>query len=140
MKQVSCVHRKPYLCGLAMLVVALLAAACGGAATPAQPTQGDVIVYVAVPLSGFQANAGQTVLGGVRLKAAEINAQGGLMGHRVVVEGVDDESDSGVAVTVAEQIAKDVAAGKPVLGVVGHLNSGQTLAAMEVYKNLPSRL
>ena len=136
MKQVSCVHRKLYLCGLAMLVVVLLVAACGGAGSPAQPTQGDVIVYVAVPLSGFQANAGQTVLGGVRLKAAEINAQGGLMGHRVVVEGVDDESDSGVAVSVAEQIAKDVAAGKPVLGVVGHLNSGQTLAAMEVYKNL----
>jgi len=91
---------------------------------------------VAVPLSGFQANAGQTVLGGARLKAAEINAGGGLMGYRVVVEGVDDESDSDVAVAVAQKVADEVTAGKPILGVVGHLNSGQTLAAMEIYKGL----
>jgi branched-chain amino acid transport system substrate-binding protein len=117
------------------LAIVLSVAACtGGGAQP--PTKGDILVYVAVPLSGFQANAGQTVLGGVRLKAAEINAQGGLMGYRVVVEGIDDESDSDVAVSVAEQVAQDVAAGKPILGVVGHLNSGQTLAAMEIYKDL----
>jgi branched-chain amino acid transport system substrate-binding protein len=82
------------------------------------------------------ANGGQTVLGGARLKAAEVNAQGGLMGYRIVVEGIDDESDSDVAVSVAEQVAADVAAGKQVLGVIGHLNSGQTLAAMEIYKDL----
>jgi branched-chain amino acid transport system substrate-binding protein len=114
----------------------LLLAACGGPGPNPQPTKGDVYVYVAVPLSGFQANGGQTVLGGARLRAEEINAQGGLMGYRVVVEGVDDESDSDVAVSVAEQVAADVAGGKPVLGVIGHLNSGQTLAAMEIYKDL----
>ena len=119
----------------AVLIVLLLAAACTGGGVQA-PTKGDIVVYVAVPLSGFQANAGQTVLGGVRLKAAEINAQGGLMGYRVVVEALDDESDSDVAVAVADQVAQEVTAGKAVLGVVGHLNSGQTLAAMEIYKDL----
>lgn len=128
-------HKRLSFIWVTLLTIVLLAAACtGGGIQP--PTKGDILVYVAVPLSGFQANAGQTVLGGVRLKAAEINAQGGLMGYRVVVEGLDDESDSDVAVAVAEQVAQDVAAGKPVLGVVGHLNSGQTLAAMEVYKDL----
>ncbi len=122
----------------ALVAIPLLLAACGGGPAPeaAKPTKGDLTVYVAVPLSGFQANAGQTVLGGARLKAAEINAQGGLLGYRVVVEGIDDESDSDVAVAVAEQIADDLAAGKRVLGVIGHLNSGQTLAAMELYKDL----
>jgi branched-chain amino acid transport system substrate-binding protein len=120
-----------------LLAFALTLTACGGVSSSSEPTKGDVIVYVAVPLSGFQANGGQTVLGGARLKAAEINAQGGLMGYRVIVEGIDDESDSDVAVAVAEQIAADVAAGKQVLGIVGHLNSGQTLAAMEIYKELP---
>lgn len=121
---------------LNLLILALILAACGGTGASKEPTKGDVTVYVAVPLSGFQANAGQTVLGGVRLKAAEVNAQGGLMGYRVVVEGIDDESDSDVAVSVAEQVAADLAAGKRVLGVIGHLNSGQTLAAMEIYKGL----
>ena len=132
------VHREMNLLMFSLLIAVLLATACGGSrpATGSQPTKGDVTVYVAVPLSGFQANAGQTVLGGARLRAAEINEQGGLMGYRVVVEGIDDESDSDVAVAVAEEIATDVAAGKQVLGVLGHLNSGQTLAAMETYKDL----
>lgn len=122
---------------LAILTFGLVISACRGGSPTSEPTKGDVVVYVAVPLSGFQANGGQTVLGGARLKAAELNARGGLMGYRVVVEGVDDESDSDVAVSVAEQIAAEVSAGKRVLGVIGHLNSGQTLAAMEIYKDLP---
>lgn len=125
-----------YTLVIAFLLAALVLTACGGSGQTAQPTKGDVTVYVAVPLSGFQANGGQTVLGGARLKAAEINAKGGLMGYRVVVEGVDDESDSDVAVSVAERVAADLAAGKRILGVIGHLNSGQTLAAMDIYKDL----
>jgi branched-chain amino acid transport system substrate-binding protein len=118
---------------ISLVIVSLLLSACGG---PSEP-KGEAIVYVAAPLSGFQANGGQTVLGGVRLQAEQINKAGGLLGYRVEVVPLDDESDSEVAVKVAEQISADLAAGKRVLGVIGHYNSGQTLAAMEVYKNLP---
>jgi branched-chain amino acid transport system substrate-binding protein len=129
--------RGDYILPSLILIAALFMAACGGAGSTSEPAKGEVTVYVAVPLSGFQANAGQTVLGGARLKAAEVNAQGGLKGYRVVVEGIDDESDSDVAASVAEQVAADVAAGEQILGVIGHLNSGQTLAAMEIYEGLP---
>jgi branched-chain amino acid transport system substrate-binding protein len=115
----------------ALWIVLALAAACG----PAGP-KGEVIVYVAAPLSGFQANGGQTVLGGARLKAEEINAAGGLLGYRVTVIGLDDESDSDVAVEVAQQVQEAIAQGKRVLGVIGHYNSGQTIAAMKVYQGL----
>jgi branched-chain amino acid transport system substrate-binding protein len=114
--------------------ILLLLAACGG---PKPPTKGEVLVYVAGPLSGFQANAGQTVLGGARLAADQINRAGGLLGYKVTVVGLDDQSDSDVAVGVADQIKAAVDEGQNVLGVIGHLNSGQTLAAMEVYKDLP---
>jgi branched-chain amino acid transport system substrate-binding protein len=117
-----------------LAVVLSLLSACGG---PAQPTKGDVYVYVAAPLSGFQANGGQTVLGGAKLAAEQINRAGGLAGYRLVVVGLDDESDSEVAKKVAEEIASKVKAGERVLGVIGHYNSGQTLAAMEIYKDLP---
>jgi len=116
---------------LAVLVLAL--AACGGSS---EPSKGEVIVYVAAPLSGFQANAGQTVLGGARLAADQINRAGGLLGYKVTVVGLDDESDSDVAVDIAAEIESAVDSGENVVGVIGHLNSGQTLAAMEVYKNL----
>jgi branched-chain amino acid transport system substrate-binding protein len=108
----------------------LLVAGCAG-----RP-KGEVTVYVAAPLSGFQANGGQTVVGGVRLAAEEINRAGGLLGYQIKVVALDDESDSEVAVQVAEQIRQAVAGKERVLGIIGHYNSGQTLAAMEVYKDL----
>jgi branched-chain amino acid transport system substrate-binding protein len=81
---------------LSLAACCLLLIACGA---PKEPTKGEVIVYVAAPLSGFQANAGQTVLGGVRLAADQINRAGGLLGYKVTVVGMDDESDSDVAAT-----------------------------------------
>jgi branched-chain amino acid transport system substrate-binding protein len=111
----------------------LLLTTCGA---PKEPTKGEVVVYVTVPLSGFMANGGQTVLGGVRLAAEKINRAGGLLGYKVTVIGLDDEADSDVAVDIAGEIEAAVDKGENVLGVIGHLNSGQTLAAMEVYKDL----
>ena len=119
---------------LLAVILSLLLAACGGSS---EPTKGDLTVYVAAPLSGFQANGGQTVLGGVRLAAEEFNRSGGLLGYKVVVVPLDDESDSDVAVALADQVKADIAGGKQVLGLIGHYNSGQTIAAMDIYKDLP---
>ena len=116
---------------LLLVMAVLLLPACG----PGKP-KGEVFIYVAVPLSGFQANGGQTVLGGARLMAEHLNREGGLLGYQVTVVGMDDESDSDVAVAVAEEIEQAVREGKKVVGVVGHYNSGQTIEAMKVYKDL----
>lgn len=115
-----------------LVACCLLLTACG----PSKP-KGEVIVYVAAPLSGFQANGGQTVLGGAKLMAEQLNKAGGLLGYRVQVVGIDDESDSDVAVEVAKQIREAIERGDRVIGMIGHYNSGQTLAAMETYKDLP---
>jgi branched-chain amino acid transport system substrate-binding protein len=120
---------------LAMLVLASLAACTGGQGNA--PTKGEVVVYVGVPLSGFQANAGQTVLGGVRLAAAEANLNGGLNGYKIVVRGLDDESTDDVAVSNVQTIQDAIDQGEKVLGVIGHLNSGQTIASMELYSKMP---
>ncbi|MGQ9555994.1 MAG: branched-chain amino acid ABC transporter substrate-binding protein [Anaerolineae bacterium] len=112
-------------------VPVLVVSGCGG-----QQLRGEVTVYVAVPLSGFQANGGQTVLGGARLRAEQANIQGGLLGRRIVVVGIDDEADTDVAVEKANEVVAEVSSGKSVLGLIGHYNSSQTLAAMEVYKDL----
>jgi branched-chain amino acid transport system substrate-binding protein len=115
--------------GLMLLTVVL----AGCASRP----KGEVIVYVAAPLSGFQANGGQTVLGGAKLAGEHINRAGGLLGYTIRIVPMDDESDSDVALGVAEEIKAAVARGDSVVGVIGHYNSGQTLAAMEIYKDLP---
>jgi branched-chain amino acid transport system substrate-binding protein len=118
---------------LIVLLAALLLVSCG----PAAPNKGDLYVYVAAPLSGWQADGGQTVVGGARLAADEINKNGGLLGYRLQIVPLDDEADSDVAVLVAEQIRADVQAGKRVLGVIGHYNSGQCAAALPIYADLP---
>ncbi|KPL23759.1 MAG: hypothetical protein AMJ93_03940 [Anaerolineae bacterium SM23_84] len=110
---------------------------CLLAACRAPQPEGEVIIYVAAPLSGWQADGGQTVVGGVRLMAERLNAAGGLLGYRVKVLAMDDEADSDVAVTVAQDIQAAIRSGNRVIGVVGHYNSGQSLAAMELYKDLP---
>lgn len=123
---------KRYAIPILVLLLALLLTAC----TSSAPTKGEVIVYVAGPLSGFQANTGQTVAGGVRLMAEQLNRSGGLLGYKVKVIALDDEADSDVAVAVAEQIKEAVDRGDKVIGVIGHPNSGQTAAAMDIYKDL----
>lgn len=117
---------------IGLLLVAVVLAGCTGGSP-----KGEVTVYVAAPLTGFQANGGQTVLGGAKLAAARLNQAGGLLGYQVKVVPLDDESDSDVALAVADEVAAAVSAGDHILGVIGHYNSGQTLAAMETYKNLP---
>ena len=116
---------------IVFLLTSLFLAGCS------QKPKGEVTVYVAAPLTGFQANGGQTVLGGAKLAAAKLNQQGGLLGYEVKVVPMDDKSDSDVALTVADEIKSAVERGDRVLGVIGHYNSGQTLAAMETYKSLP---
>ncbi len=120
---------KRYLALLA--IIAVFVAGCSTAPS------GEVFVYVVAPLSGWQANSGQTVAGGARVMADQINRQGGLLGRKITVVGLDDQADSDVAAEKAQEIADAVNQGKKIIGVIGHLNSGQTLAAMQVYKDLP---
>jgi len=118
---------------LSLIVLAVLAVACGGTQAP----QGEVDVYVVVPLTGSQANSGQTVLGGARLMADQLNRQGGLLGTAVKIIPLDDQADDDTATAMAKQIADAVQKGQKVIGVIGHLNSGQTEAGMQIYKDLP---
>lgn len=116
-----------------LLLFPIMVASCAQSG----PSKGDVLVYVAAPLSGWQADGGQTVVGGARLAAQELNESGGILGYRVQVVALDDEADSQVAVEVARQVEKDIREGRNVLGVIGHYNSGQAAATLGIYKDLP---
>jgi branched-chain amino acid transport system substrate-binding protein len=118
---------------LTLAIILFIATACSVNAAP----KGQVIVYVVVPLSGSQANSGQTIAGGARLMADQINRQGGLLGMSVKIVALDDEADDDTAKAKAQEIATAIQSGQKVIGVIGHLNSGQTAAAMQVYKDLP---
>jgi branched-chain amino acid transport system substrate-binding protein len=119
------------LAAIGVIVLALSLAACSPSPS------GEVYLYVAVPLTGDMASRGQEVAGGVRLRADEVNRAGGVMGKRVVVRALDDGGDEEMAVEAAGEVAAALRKGEPVLGVVGHYNSGATGPALDnVYKDL----
>ncbi len=120
---------------LLVTIAALFIALALGGCSPTP--SGEAYLYVAAPLTGDLASRGQEVAGGVRLRADEVNREGGVLGRKIVVRPVDDGGDEEMAVEAAKQVAEAVGKGEPVLGVIGHYNSGATGPALDnVYKDL----
>ena len=115
-------------------LIAALASACNSA--DVKPLAGEAIVYVAVPLSGFRADAGQSALGGVRLAAEELNSSGGLLGRRIVVRALNDRSDNSAALENVDRIRRALEQGEHIAGVIGHLDSGPTSLTLPLYEEL----
>ncbi|MGL4768507.1 MAG: branched-chain amino acid ABC transporter substrate-binding protein [Formosimonas sp.] len=95
---------------------------------------GNVIKIASVsPLSGGSANSGKDNQSGALLAVEEINAAGGVevAGKKYMLELVseDDAADPKQGATVAQKVADD----KSISGVVGHYNSGVTMAAQPIY-------
>ncbi len=115
---------------MSRLCVALVAcAAVLAAPASAQLAGQEVHVGVGAPLTTASATFGVEMRNAVELAVAERNAAGGILGARVVVVAADDQADNQRGGAIAKQFCDDVA----ILGVVGHVNSGVTIAAAPVY-------
>ncbi len=113
------------LLGLATL--SLAATACGGEG-PA-----DTVRFgVAAPLEQF---IGSHTLRGAELARDQLNLAGGIEGRTVELVALTDSASTRQAVTVDDRLYNDAT----VLAVVGHVNSGATLAAAPIYnRGLPT--
>ncbi len=96
-----------------------------------QPIPDTIKIGVGQPLSGQQAAQGNDLLHGAQLAVDQINAQGLVIkGKNVKLEIVqgDDQSNPEKGKKVAHTLVK---AG--VVAVIGHLNSGVSIAAAPIY-------
>jgi branched-chain amino acid transport system substrate-binding protein len=84
---------------------------------------------VAGPLTGPQSAIGQEVLNGATLAADEWNVAGGVRGRKIEIFSEDDADSPLKAAEVAEAIAS-----RHPLFVVGHVDSGCSLATAPIYK------
>jgi branched-chain amino acid transport system substrate-binding protein len=102
----------------------LLTAACGRGE--------DDFIYLGVagPLSAAN---GASMRMSAEMAVAEINGKGGIGGRQVRLLMMDDKADPQVALTIADSLRRD----SRVVAVVGHLNSGPSLKAAEIY-NAPA--
>ncbi|HEX6367660.1 MAG TPA: ABC transporter substrate-binding protein [Longimicrobium sp.] len=98
----------------------LCTAACGGGS--------DEFVYLGVagPLSAAN---GTSMRMAAEMAVEEINRDGGIGGRQVRLLMMDDKADPQVALTIADSLRRDAR----VVAVVGHLNSGPSLKAAEIY-------
>ena len=116
-----------------LVAVALAAAACSPPAAP-PPGASDgltVTLGVAGPLTGSIAHQGKDDENGVALAIAQANARKLVIGGRTVTFRMlseDDQGDPKIGTTVAQKLVD-----ARVAAVIGHLNSGVTIPASEIY-------
>jgi branched-chain amino acid transport system substrate-binding protein len=101
----------------------LAASACGGAGGG-----GEIHVGLAGSMGG---SGGRSVRQAAEMAIAEINARGGIGGRSLALVVQDDGGDSRRAIEAAHALRDD----PRVVAVIGHINSGTTLAAATVYND-----
>jgi branched-chain amino acid transport system substrate-binding protein len=130
---------------LAMALAAMLVVGCGGggekapeaaekapeaAAPEAAPAPaGEIILGVAGAHSGDLASYGLPSINAAELVAEDVNAAGGINGMMVKVIAQDDQCKPELAVNAASKLIDD-----GVTVVLGHICSGATKPALQIYK------
>jgi branched-chain amino acid transport system substrate-binding protein len=110
------------------LVLVAVAVMVTSNAVPQTPAK-EVKIGIGGPLTTTSAGFGVEMRQAVELAVDERNSTGGLDGTKVVALAIDDRADTDSAKAVAKSFCDDPA----VLGVIGHVNSGVTIATGQVY-------
>lgn len=105
----------------ALAAATLLLGACRGGAD-------TIVIGLAGPFSEAR---GHSMLLGARLAMNEINAAGGIRRRRLVLQVEDDSASNARAIATALKLRDDA----NVVAVVGHLTSGTTIAAADIYNS-----
>jgi branched-chain amino acid transport system substrate-binding protein len=88
----------------------------------------DITIAVAGPLTGTESAFGRQMKNGAEQAVADINAAGGVLGKKLVLDAEDDACDPKQARSVAEKIA-----GAKIPFVAGHFCSSSSIPASEAY-------
>ncbi len=91
--------------------------------------QTDVLIATAAPISGQYSWWGEQYRQGTQQAVADLNAQGGVLGHKVNFIIGDDGCDADQAVAVAKSLVS-----QEVIFVAGHFCSGASIPASKVYE------
>ncbi|RYC23259.1 branched-chain amino acid ABC transporter substrate-binding protein [Ciceribacter ferrooxidans] len=88
----------------------------------------EILVGIGAPITGANAAFGAQMQRGAEQAAADINANGGINGEQIKIVLGDDVADPKQGISVANKFVAD-----GVKFVIGHLNSGVSIPASEVY-------
>lgn len=88
----------------------------------------DIRIAIVGPLTGPQAAFGEQMRRGSEMAVADLNAKGGVLGQKLILEVGDDACDPKQAVAVANQMVN-----RKVVFVAGHFCSSTSIPASDVY-------
>src|SRR5215472_6798206 len=88
----------------------------------------DLTIAVAGPMTGTESAFGRQMKNGAEMAVADINAAGGLLGKKLVLNIEDDACDPKQARSIAEKIG-----GSKIPFVAGHYCSSSSIPASEAY-------
>ena len=106
----------------------MLAAVAVATLTTASAACADINLAVVGPMTGSEATFGDQMSRGAEKAVADLNAAGGVMGQKIILQVGDDVCDPKQAVSVANQMAS-----KKVALIAGHFCSGSSIPASDVY-------
>jgi branched-chain amino acid transport system substrate-binding protein len=113
-----------------MAVAAALAFAAGSVAAVAGSDQPPVKIGFFAPQTGFGAPDGRSALAGAQLAVKQVNAAGGINGHKIELVTYDDGSDPKQGATIATKLTSQ----DGVVAAVSGSYSPQTLAAATIFQ------
>ncbi len=105
-----------------------LLAAVSALALTAGVAKADIKIATVGPITGSNAAFGEQLKKGAEQAVADINAKGGVLGQKLVLDVEDDACDPKQAVAVANKIASS-----GIVFVAGHFCSGSSIPASAVY-------
>ena len=91
---------------------------------------GEILIGVSCAITGNFPLAGQRTKEGIELAVEEINANGGVLGKKLVITVEDDQNTQTTAVNVVTKLLNE-----NVCAVIGPHTSGNAAATQELYKN-----
>ncbi|MEA2663285.1 MAG: branched-chain amino acid transport system substrate-binding protein [Candidatus Eremiobacteraeota bacterium] len=110
------------------VVIVTVALALSGWAAPGGAASGVIKIGVPVPLSGNNASAGEDLVNGAKLAAADINRKGGVNGMKIEIVPADDACDAQTAAQAADKLMA-----QGVVAVAGGYCSGAALPELTAF-------
>ncbi len=112
------------------LLLALAALLLFAGCAKEEKKDGPILIGVAGAHTGDLAPYGLPTVKAVELAVERWNANGGLLGRQIEILIEDEACDAGQAANVAAKLT-----GQKVVGVIGHICSGATKAALGIYRD-----
>jgi len=109
-------------------ILKVFAAAAAASVLGAGAAYADITIATAGPMTGQYASFGAQMKAGAEQAVADLNAKGGVLGQKLVLEIGDDACDPKQAVAVANQMVN-----KGIKLMAGHFCSGSSIPASAVY-------